>query len=162
VIVAKLLIDECIGQPHALALAQMVALDRDVTVEIEHVLKYQSQGTWDEVWIPELAKEWLVITHDRGRRRRGKGLQLSKVCLEHGISHVILGAAVAQRKSFHKLLTLMSVWYEVLAVAREAPGARYIIEPASNRPEDYARGKIICRTPPSGKRHDGTLFDKTE
>lgn len=155
----KLLFDECIGKPHIERLASLVAIDTANETHVKHILDFQEPGVFDEVWVPSIRSEgWVVITQDRGRRRRGKGEQLSKVCRKQKITHVILSAGIAERRSFDKMLTILSLWYEILATRNAPPGSRFVIEPMTGNPADRTRGKLIDRTPPQSTPRTA-LFD---
>lgn len=161
---ARLLFDECIGKPHVECLANLVAFEQDEDRPlIKHLLDFQGQGVRDEEWIPRMAAEqWMLITADRGRKRRGKGEPLSRVCVREGVTHIILSAVVQRRRSFEKMLTVLSVWYEVLAAYEEPRGSRFVIEPQGNRPENRGKGKLIRRDVPPRKAAPGMLPFPTE
>lgn len=158
---SKLLFDECIGKPHVECLANLVAFEQDDDrPEIQHLLDFQKQGVWDEDWIPRMANGgWLLVTGDRGRKRGGKGEPLSRVCVKEGVTHVILSAAIQRRRSFEKMLTVLSVWYRLLTLHSEPLGSRYVIEPLGHKIDDRGKGKLIKRVlPESSPPPPGMLF----
>jgi hypothetical protein len=63
------------------------------------------------------------------------------------------------RKSLEKLLSLLSVWYELIALRTEAPGSRFQLEPNGD-----GRGKLVRKVvpPPHGQPPPppGALFAK--
>jgi hypothetical protein len=165
---AKFLVDEnippCIVQDltHLLRHAKV-----EEAAQIKHVhtlygeLGLSTQGTWDEVWIPSLGNDgWTIIAGDRGKSS-GKGKKLPSLCVQHNITHVLLGPAVHQRAKFPKLLTILSVWHELIAIANGPRGLRYFIEPLSSLPAHCGRGKLVHKAIPlSGPPPEGMLFRK--
>lgn len=126
----KLLFDECIGRPLVENLREMVSQFPGTQHEIRHLLEFYEQGVWDEVWIPQVAKEdCVIVTGDRGGVRGGKGDQLWKVCQKFQITHVVLSPRVNQRKSADKICTILSVWHELLEVFNSPRGSRWNLEP---------------------------------
>jgi len=129
---AKLLFDECIGKPHIDCLKDFVAIDGDDTPEIKHILEDQGQGVWDDEWIPRIADEgWIIISQDRGKKGRSKGAPLPELCLSFGITHVLLSRRVTTRKSFDKMLTILSCgerfWlFRMLRAARASSWSRIL------------------------------------
>jgi len=148
------LIDECLGRPHITTLKTLVENQHDEQSRpvIEHLLNLvQEEGVWDEVWVPTIAHDgWILISGDKSRFRRGKGEPLSRVCAAYGVTHVLLSAAVNGRKTFDKLLTIASLWYQILALVNEPRGSKFMIEPIGNKPEDRGRGKLVAKPPPNG------------
>lgn len=157
---ARILFDECIGKPHVERLAEFVGGLGLELPEIKHVLEFQEQGVWDEEWIPRIADEgWMVVTQDRGKRRKGRGEPLPRLCLAHNITHVLFSRRIAERKSAEKVLTLTSVWNELLSLAEAPIGSRYSLEPHSSTTPDSTRGRLINRTPGPRPTPKGRLFD---
>jgi PIN like domain len=146
----RLLFDECIGRPHVERLAQLIELeDEENRPTVEHILNFQGQGVRDEVWIPRMAREdWILITADKSWRRKGKGEPLSRLCVRCGVTHVVLSQAVSKRRSFEKMLTVLSVWYEVLGLDAVPRGSRFMIESAGNGPEHRGKGKLVRKQVP--------------
>lgn len=156
---AKFLFDECIGRPHIDRLKQFVEIDGDDAPEISHILEFQEPGVWDEEWIPQVASErWIIITQDLGRKGKSKGNPLPTLCSSLKITHVLLSPRVNRRKSFDKMLTVLSVWRELIELADAPPGSRWMIEPQAGSP-DAARGKLIDKTPEPKPPPKGRLFD---
>ena len=115
--------------------------------EISHVLDLTAAGTRDEVWIPRISREaWTVLTVDGGRTpNKLRGEKLPSLCARMAVTHVILSPAVHMRTSFEKLLTILSVWYELIALAedRDGRGNRYLLEPMQR-----GHGRLVGRTIP--------------
>lgn len=116
------------------------------TAELTHILDvYQQQGTQDDVWVPYIARGgFIVVSGDLGR---SGGPKLPKLCVQYGVTHVLLSPAMGSRKSLEKLLSILSVWYELLALANESPGSRFQLEPNGS-----GKGKLIKKalpTPPA-------------
>ncbi len=165
----RFLFDENIGSSLVLEIERLLeSADAEERATVKHVLAFQgeigleNQGVWDEVWVPRAAKDgWVVIAGDRGKRGFKKGKKLPDLCAEYGITHFLLSPAVHHRKRFRKLLTVLSVWHELIILVNNSPrGSRCIIEPSGPSAEHCARGKITRRqngrTPPP----PGQLFDK--
>lgn len=127
----KLLFDECVGKPHVDGIARLAQMDlSDERPEVRHILEFQQQGVWDEQWIPRVASEgWILITADRGKKGPKKGEKLPRLCVRHRITHVVLSTGMHRRKSFEKMLAILSVWYVLLKLRDAPPGSRYQLEP---------------------------------
>ncbi len=150
----RLLFDENFGKPLVGEIERLLSFaEPEEQAEVKHVLDFQSQiglesqGIWDDVWIPQIVKEgWIVIAADRGKKGLKKGQKLPRLCVQYGVTHFLIGPAVHRRKRFCKLLTVLSVWHELLALARESPrGSRFMIEPSGSSREHCARGRITKR-----------------
>lgn len=121
---------------------------------IGHLLEYYNQGEWDEVWVPKAARDgWVIVTADRGRKRGGKGDQLRIVCENYNITHIVLSPRVNNRKSLEKVMTIFSVWNEVLSVFKSPAGSRWSIEPARVPKEQAAQGFDLTK----GQMEHGTF-----
>jgi hypothetical protein len=144
---ARLLFDECLGRPSIERLSALVATGKGEKPEIKHILEFAPSGTRDEVWIPRLASEgWTVITTDGGRTpNKLRGEKLPQLCTRHSITHVIISPYVHNRTSFEKLLTILSVWYELLDLAADPTkrGLRYSLEPVTKMTR--GQGRLIAR-----------------
>ena len=131
----------CIGKPHVQCPTDLASFELDDDQpEITHILDFRNQVIWDE--------EWILVTGDRGRRRREKGEPLPRVCVREGVTHVILSAAVQCRKSFSKMLTVLSVWYELMTLQNEPTGSRFVVYPKGSGPEDRGKGILRKQTIP--------------
>jgi hypothetical protein len=93
----KLLFDECVGKPlvdHLRSLLALAVLENDA--EVSHILDIYGQGKLDSEWIPEIAAQaYIVITGDLGRKG---GAKLPRLCVQYGITHVLLSPAMGSRK----------------------------------------------------------------
>lgn len=155
---ARLLFDECLGRPAVDGLSRLVAMGGGEKPTVSHLFEFAPPGTRDEVWLPKLAVEgWTVITADRGSTaNKMRGEKLPRLCARHGVTHVLLSSSVHMRTSFEKLLTVMSVWYELLEIAADPArrGERYALEPVASL--QRGRGRLSRRAippshlPPSG------------
>jgi hypothetical protein len=132
-------------------LAALVELEEEeYRPTVEHVLTYQSQGVWDEDWIPRMASEnWILITADKAKTRKGKGEPLSAICVRCGVTHVVLSKAIGRRKSFERMLTVLSLWYEIVHLEYEPRGSRFMIEPSGSGLEHRGRGRLVKKPLPS-------------
>lgn len=144
---AKLLFDECVGQPAIALVAQLVARGGGEKPRISHLFELAPPGTRDEVWIPQIASEgWTVITADGGRTpNKNRGQKLTHLCNFYEVTHIVLSPAVHGRVSFEKLLTILSVWYELLAIAADPArrGSRYSLEPVPSL--QRGQGRLVLR-----------------
>ena len=125
----KLLFDECVGKPLVEMLRELLAMAVEENhAEVQHILDiYNQQGTKDDDWIPFIGSHgYIVITQDLGR---SAGAKLPKLCVDYGITHVLLSPSMGRRKKLEKLLSILSVWYDLIGLAGEAPGSRFQIEP---------------------------------
>ncbi len=142
-----LLFDECFGRPSIDRLSQLVSVDKAEKPEIRHIFDFAPSGTFDEVWIPNLATQgWTVITSDRGSQpNRNRGEKLPRLCARYAITHILLSPTVHGRTSFEKLLTVLDVWYDLLGIASDPAqrGKRYVLEPMSNL--ERGRGRLTER-----------------
>ncbi len=166
----RFLFDENIGKSLVAEIGHLLeCAEAEDQAIVKHVLNFQDeigmehQGVWDEVWIPQAAKNgWAVIAADRGKKGLKKGKKLPDLCAECGITHFLFSQAVHHRKRFRKLLTVLSVWHELIILVKDSPrGSRFIIYPSSQSPKHCARATIVKRDtrrappPPAG-----LLFDK--
>jgi hypothetical protein len=129
--VRKLLFDECIGKPYIDALKIFGGNNRHPPfAEIFHLFDKFKPGEDDAVWIPQLAnEEFILISADRAKRgRRKKSSNLPRLCAKYGLRHILLGGSLSQQKMFDKVLAVLSVWHEILAVGDSAAGTRYNLE----------------------------------
>ena len=133
----KFLFDECaLGAPAVDALKKLLEFaEPESSALLQHKLTFHGHGpgVWDEVWIPEAAKEgWIVVSSDRGKRGgKKKGEKLPRVCIAHGVTHILLSGKMMKRKQFDKVLSILSVWYDLLDTADAAPGNRFMLEISS-------------------------------
>jgi hypothetical protein len=111
----KFLFDENFGLPAIQRLRTFLSAsaDEESFPEIRHVLEYHDSGARDIEWIPKMAEEgWIVISADRGKKSSG-GEKLPKICVQYGITHVLLSASVHHRPTFDKMMTVLSVWADL-------------------------------------------------
>ena len=94
--------------------------------EFRHVCDFFQQGTYDSVWIPQIASEegWIVITSDGGRNP-SKGGKLPELCREHKITHVILSPTLHNKTAADKVAALLLVWNEIELLQKVPPGSRF-------------------------------------
>ncbi len=98
-------------------------------VELKHIRDFQLNGIPDEQWIPEVAAKegWVVITADRGKKG-GATEKLPRICAQHGVTHVILSSAVHHQKTMSKIISIMSVWADLIELTTSsARGSRFSI-----------------------------------
>lgn len=130
---ARLLFDECLGRPAVDRLSRFLADGPSDKPDVSHLFEFAPTGTADEVWIPMLASEgWTVVTADGGKTpNKKRGEKLPVLCARLSVTHVILSSTVHQRRTFEKLLTILSVWYPLMELASDPMkrGSRYMLEP---------------------------------
>lgn len=141
----RILFDECISKPAAMHLAAFFERDKgDFKAEIGHLFDLGLGGQWDEVWIPKIADQgWIVISADRGMGGIKKGQPFPRVCLQYGVTHILLTQSVHARTMFDKILTLMSLWHEILTLRLVPGGSRYRLEPINLTPAMKGRGRLV-------------------
>ncbi len=118
----KFFFDECLG---AALLPKLKAIASDGSI-FDHVhLKY-FQGIKDEVWIPQLGAEggWLVITTDKGRQSKS-GSKLPELCLQFGVTHLLVSQGVHRKKSTEKLEAFVGLWTEIESLTDGKAGRRF-------------------------------------
>ena len=145
----RLLFDEsAIGKPAVVHFSRFVEIDRtEHKPEIKHLFDFAKPDEWDENWIPRMVQGgWIVIAGDRGKRGGlSKGEKLLRVCVNNGVSHVLFSRRVGSRNTFEKLLSIVSVWHEILAVSNYPKGSRFMLEPVGSDHHLRGRGRLIHR-----------------
>ena len=133
---ARLLFDECVGLPIVERLREFVLPASPTGLEIRHILDLAPSGIRDEVWLPTLkGAGWTVISADGGRKpNRKRGKKLPRLCIEYGVTLVILSPRVHMRRSFDKIRTILSVWDQLIEIAidESSQGRRYMLEPLNS------------------------------
>lgn len=143
--------------------------EEDEIAEVLHVFDFFAQhglpkhGVLDEQWVPLAAEEgWAIVAGDRSKKKgKGKkGKMLIRLCAEYGIVSFILSPSVQRRRVFKKLLTILSVWHEIVDQGHNAvPGTRCEIEPFSHKNKYRGRGRLIVKNVPEiPKAPPGELF----
>ncbi|MBI1902062.1 MAG: hypothetical protein HYS13_13245 [Planctomycetia bacterium] len=149
----KILFDENIPRLLVSELARLMTFAlEDERADVRHLLDFTNQqGVWDEVWIPRAAQEeWMVIAADRGKKGTKKGDKLPRLCAAYGMTLVLLSRRVHVRPRFQKLLTILSVWHELIEIGKMRGPLRFNLEPLSMAIESRGRGRLVRRdTPPS-------------
>lgn len=152
----RLLFDANIGKPLVGDIARMLSQYNTYDFEVAdvlHVFDFQAslglaeEGVWDEVWVPRAGEAgWTIIAGDRGKRGGiSKGKKLPLLCVEHGITHVLIASSIHDRKQFSKLLSFLSVWHELVEIARAEPGNRYKLESAGDQTTNRGRARLTHR-----------------
>ena len=146
---ARLLFDECVPGPIIGRLADFIGSRPHQNIIIKHFLELWPSGTLDQVWVPQLKEQgWTVISADGARRpNKNRGKKLPRLCIENGITLVVLSPVVHRRKVFDKTRTILSVWDELFRIATtpEEKGKRYMLEPLN--PYNEGVGKLSARPP---------------
>lgn len=120
----RILFDENFGEPIVDALARVLDWYEEHPVELKHIFRFARSGEKDEVWVPKIAPgNWVVVSRDRGRRCGGK--QLSAICCEHKVTHVLLSAGLGQAKQFEWIRAILSVWPQIVCACNWEKGHRY-------------------------------------
>jgi hypothetical protein len=139
---AKLLFDECIGWPIVDQLRGVIGIDPQVT--LEHVIKLGFGGENDEDWIPKVAAGgWVLVTGDRGVKKKGRGEKLPTVCGAYGVTYAVLSRSLVHLKAFDKYRLILEVWDKLVALKDEPPGSGFSIRRTK---EHYA--VVLFRPPP--------------
>jgi hypothetical protein len=96
----------------------------DLPGEKVHITELGHGGAQDSEWIPRIAQEgWTVISGDRGKRRP----KLPQLCVQHQVTHVVLGASVHGMRIEEKLQAFVSVWEELVQIAQDERGRGYVL-----------------------------------
>jgi len=131
----RLFFDECLPRAMLVRLAEFVKPETGECPVLRHLLDFESQGTFDEVWIPQIkGEDWTVISADGGRQpNKNRGKKLPCLCAEYGITLIILSPVVHARKAFDKARTIISVWEQIVDIATDPTkrGGRFMLEPLS-------------------------------
>jgi hypothetical protein len=86
----KLMLDECLGRPIVLAMNEWLSWENP-SPTIHHLTNYFISGSLDPEWIPKIKGQgWIIISQDKGSKGRNK---LPQICVECGITHIILTKA---------------------------------------------------------------------
>lgn len=114
---------------------------------MQHILAYRSSqdltvalltdmfksGEGDEVWIPRIAveKKWVIVTQDKGRKPKEKGRiarnsnKLPRLCLEYGVTHILVSQVIAQMPALEKCNAVGFAWDKILLVGNYDEGSRF-------------------------------------
>ena len=146
-----------LGKPAVEHLSRLLELDKsDPKAEVRHIFDFENPDEWDEAWVPRMASGgWIVVAGDRGTRGgKTKGERLPRVCVVNNVSHVLLSRRIGTRKQFDKLLTIASVWHQLIAIPAYPKGSRFMLEPDGADPTHQGRGRLLHRIveipPPTG------------
>lgn len=126
----KLLLDENISRPAALALQNLVSKTKE-PAEVRHLLETCPMGILDPEWLPKFQNQknpWLIVTADLGKRSGGQ--RLPDICNKLRIRHVLISGKLHQRKQFDKMRAIMAVWPALKAAFESEPGSRFKLQQA--------------------------------
>jgi hypothetical protein len=140
--------DDCLGRPVMQKIhASQVGADSLIALVAD---KYRC-GIADELWIPQLAVEggWVVITSDKARQS-GVKTKLPALCLEYGVTHILVAQSIGMMKTEEKATAILFVWEKILLASSAAPGTRYSMKLATSRSQ-LSRGIRIDRVEPQKK-----------
>lgn len=124
----KLFFDEGFGKPVIGALASILAF-RHEPLLITHIIDFcGTHGVKDEDWVPMLKDEsWTVFSLDLGKG--GKGEKLPRLCVENGITHILLSPALHKSSQFEKIRCVLAAWPQIIDVAESNErGGRYMLQ----------------------------------
>jgi hypothetical protein len=125
----KLLFDENFGKPIVSALADLAGFSR-AHCRVKHLLERFQPGTPDEEWIPKIAQEgFILISSDLGRGKRGR--RLPEICIQCGLTHVLVSGKLHNQTQFEKIRGVLVVWPRLLETAQEPPGTGYMLKMSS-------------------------------
>jgi hypothetical protein len=120
----KLLLDECLGHPLVEDLAKLLSWDHPQPT-IHHLSRYFSAGTVDSVWIPQISAEgWIVLTGDRGKN---KGDKLPAICVQYGVTHILMGSSLLHVRQIQKVTAIVAVWEEIKKCPDAPKGSRFTL-----------------------------------
>ncbi len=127
----KILIDENIGQPITVSLANLLTW-HVLKPEVKHIQEFYEKGTPDDEWIPQLSKDnWIIISTDRGQKYGGP--KLPTICKKLNISHILISASLHKEKQFEKARAIVYVWPEIIGIPNDPPGTRYSLHYSSHK-----------------------------
>jgi hypothetical protein len=119
----KLLLDENIGRPITESIASILWWHESRPV-VKHLLDIEQSGIRDSQWLKRLASEgWVVMTADRAKRCGGD--KLPQICLQFGITHILIGGTLHNQKQFEKARAIIYLWPEILRTFKAKKGSRY-------------------------------------
>jgi hypothetical protein len=122
---AKFLFDECVSKP---AMDKWNEYFRGTFYRVEgkHVYDFQFSGIHDEVWIPSIAADgYIIITADGGRNGRKKGEKLPRLCVQFGITHVVMTPSIHHKRVIEKTSILISVIADLVKLPLAPKGSRF-------------------------------------
>lgn len=124
-------------------LGELLMLSPD-HVTLKHIYDYQMNGMYDEIWVPQIAKEgWIVVTADRGKKGGlKKGEKLPRLCLMYSVTHVIMSSTIHHQKVFNKVRSFVAVWDEIVRIANEPRGGRYLLQMNSRGTNQLIKSEI--------------------
>jgi hypothetical protein len=124
----RLFFDECVGRTIIDDIQPYLNHHTSLEFELAHIFDRYNSGDWDEKWLPELEKDWLVITADRGKRGGvKKGQKLPSVCKSLGITYIMLGPSVARLSSFDKMNAVAGCIGQLPEVQADPPGSPWLL-----------------------------------
>ena len=124
-------------------LAEMVRPAQGQGPVLAHIIDLSLAGLFDEDWVPLfLRTKCTIISADGGRQpNKNRGRKMTQLCVELGITPIVLSPSVHPRKVQYKAKTLLSVWDQVVAIGADplARGNRYMIDPSDAENPEVGR-----------------------
>lgn len=116
----NIIFDECIS-------SKMIAKINDIVqyhpsfsdTKIHHLQDYYRKGIKDHQWIPQLNKDWIIVTTDRGIKSK-KDEKLPLICIQKKIKHVLISKGLHSRKQFYKAVAILYCWDEILNIKNQS------------------------------------------
>lgn len=128
----RVLFDENFGRPIVSDFRQLVRWDKRVA-SIAHLFDFMPAGTADEQWLPMAAdKGFLIVSSDVGRGQRGS--RLPEICAALGVTHVLISGKLHAQRQFEKMRAILVVWPDLLLVAQEHTGQRFLLQKGQKNP----------------------------
>lgn len=113
------------GEPVVKALVGIFSWG-DVSAELRHLFQFAKSGEKDEVWIPRIASgNWVVISFDRGKCYGGR--KLPDICVEKGVTHILVSATTHKSNRFEKLRAILAFWPRIARAAQAEKGSRFYL-----------------------------------
>lgn len=105
----RLFTDENWSSAAAGAIRSVVALKKDVRLDLHDYLSRFQVGTPDRSWIDALSAEGrTILTCDLGKR--GGGVKLPDECQSRGIKHVLFAGSFANLSQFYRARAVVVLW----------------------------------------------------
>lgn len=146
---AKLLFDENVPVLLVTKLNVFIGQNGDFQADVVHLSQLFKNGQRDEEWVPLVLQHgWTVISGDTGKGRFKKGQPLPNLCIESGVTLIMLSRRVNQRKCHEKFLSVISVLPQLIEIATQTTPTVWQLLPSAVEPPNVAgRLKQLVQRP---------------